>query len=138
LGKKSLKKNRFNISSPLDVYKSEFVKNANLSLLTNIVERENLFIRGGDLSNTTTLVVPQTNNNVANLGTDNLVDLFLHNKKTNVLESGKVQIFKNDLLFLGFSDEKIFKTNVLKRTQLVGEKKNKPQLSTLGVDLIKT
>lgn len=132
LGKKSLKKNRFNISSPLDVYKSEFVKNANLSLLTNIVERENLFIRGGDLSNTTTLVVPQTNNNVANLGTDNLVDLFLHNKKTNVLESGKVQIFKNDLLFLGFSDEKIFKTNVLKRTQLVGEKKKQTTIINLG------
>jgi len=67
-----------------------------------------------------------------------LIDIFLHTKKSNILESGKVQSFKNDLLFLGVSDEKIFKTNIFKRTQLVGEKKNKPQPSTSGVDLIKT
>jgi hypothetical protein len=67
-----------------------------------------------------------------------LIDVFLNTKKTNILESGKVQSFKNDLLFLGVSDEKVYKTNIFKRTQLVGDKKNKPQPSTSGVELIKT
>ena len=138
LGKKSLKKNRFSISSPLDVYKSEFSKNANLSLLVNVVERKNLFFKGYGV-NTTNLITPQVfNNTVTNLGTSNLVDTLLHTKKINVLESGKVQTFKNDLLFLGFSDEKFFKTNIFRRTQLVGDKKNKPQLSTTNLNLIKT
>jgi len=72
------------------------------------------------------------------LGAGNLIDVFLNTKKTNILESGKVQSFKNDLLFLGVSDEKVYKTNIFKRTQLVGDKKNKPQPSTSGVELIKT
>jgi len=67
-----------------------------------------------------------------------LIDVFLNTKKTNILESGKAQSFKNDLLFLGVSDEKVYKTNIFKRTQLVGDKKNKPQPSTSGVELIKT
>jgi len=135
LGKKSLKKNRFNISSPLDVYKFEFAKNANLSLLTNVVERESLFVRGSTTQTNPTQL--QFNDNVFNLGAGNLIDVFLK-KKTNILESGKVQSFKNDLLFLGVSDEKVYKTNIFKRTQLVGDKKNKPQPSTSGVELIKT
>ncbi len=136
LGKKSLKKNRFNISSPLDVYKFEFAKNANLSLLTNVVERESLFVKGSTTQTNPTQL--QFNDNVFNLGAGNLIDVFLNTKKTNILESGKVQSFKNDLLFLGVSDEKVYKTNIFKRTQLVGDKKNKPQPSTSGVELIKT
>jgi len=136
LGKKSLKKNRFNISSPLDVYKFEFAKNANLSLLTNVVERDSLFVKGSTTQTNPTQL--QFNDNVFNLGAGNLIDVFLNTKKTNILESGKAQSFKNDLLFLGVSDEKVYKTNIFKRTQLVGDKKNKPQPSTSGVELIKT
>ena len=137
LGKKSLKKNKFNITSPLDAYKFEFAKNANLSLLTNVVERESLFIKA--LPNTLKLNEVQfTNDNSIDLNTGNLGDSLLQLNKGNLLESNKTKVFKNDLLFLDFSEEKVLKTDLFKKTQLVGEKKNKPNLSAQLNNLVKT
>ncbi len=137
LGKKSLKKNKFNITSPLEAYKFEFSKNANLSLLTNVVERESLFIKNSP--NPLKLNEVQfTNANLITLSVGNLGDSLLQLNKNNLLESNKTKVFKNDLLFLNFSEEKLLKTDLFKKTQLVGEKKNKPNLSAQINNLVKT
>jgi hypothetical protein len=39
---KSIKKNNFHISTPVDVYKSEFLKNSNITLYNNILDKKNL------------------------------------------------------------------------------------------------
>jgi len=65
------------------------------------------------------------NGNFLNTNSLNLVETFLNLKKKNLLEANKVQFFKKDFLFVGLSDEKIFKTNIFKRTQQLNEKKIK-------------
>ena len=136
LGKKSLKKNKFNISTPVDVYKSEFLKNANLTLYRNILDSKNIFITGSDsnvLSSTSIF-----NNNFLNSTPLNLLETFLNLKSKNLLDSSRVQLFKKDFLFVGLSEEKIFKTNIFKRTQQLNEKKLKPFLSSQPLRLVKT
>ena len=137
LGKKSLKKNKFSISTPVDVYKSEFLSNANLTLYKNILDNKNLFTLNNEIN---TLEVSTTINLNSCLNTNslNLVETFLNLKKKNLLEINKVQFFKKDFLFVGLSDEKIFKNNVFKRTQQLSEKKLKPFLSNQAFNLVKT
>jgi hypothetical protein len=67
-----------------------------------------------------------------------LVDSYLNLKKSNFLESNKVQFFKKDFLFLGLSDEKIFKLDLFKKNQQLTEKKLKPHLSLQTNHLVKT
>jgi len=126
LGKKSNKKNRFNISSPVDVYKSEFLKNANLTFYHNVLNGKNLFINNN------------THNTTTNLNTFTMLDNSLFLDKSNFLESGKKNSFNNDLLFLSSSDDSFLKQNPFKKTQLVGEKKQKPILPVSDFSQIKT
>jgi heme/copper-type cytochrome/quinol oxidase subunit 2 len=118
LGKKSNKKNKFNISTPVDVYRSEFLKNANTTLYKNVLDSKNLSTQHNlvDL------------NTYTNINTITLLDSNLKLEKSNFLESSKKTSFGNDLLFLGLSDDSLFKQNLFKKTQLVGEKKQKPTL----------
>jgi len=127
LGKKSNKKNRFNISTPVDVYKSEFLKNANVTLYKNILDKKNL------------LMQHDTNNPgiFTNINTITLLDFNLKLDKSNFLESSKKNNFSNDLLFVGLSDESFLRQNIFKKTQLVGEKKQKPVLSVLDFNQVK-
>ena len=134
LGKKSLKKNRFNVSTPVDVYKSEFLKNANLTLYRNVLDGKNLSINNHSYSNENS----NFNNNFLNTNSLNLVETFLNLKKKNLLEANKVQFFKKDFLFASLSDEKIFKTNIFKKTQQLNDKKLRPTLSTQPLSLVKT
>ena len=128
LGKKSNKKNRFNISTPVDVYKSEFLKNANLTFYRNVLDGKNL--------------LTQTNSNqpdlTSNLNTFTMLDNSLRLDKSNFLESGKKNSFNADLLFLSSSDDSFLKQNFFKKTQLVGEKKQKPVLPISNINQIKT
>ena len=97
LGKKSLKKNKFNITTPLDAYKSEFLKNANLTLFKNVLDKKSLLT----LNNSNDFEVSGLSLSADNLSLNsfNLVDTFLNLKKTNFLESGKIQVFKKNFLF---------------------------------------
>lgn len=135
LGKKSLKKNKFNISTPLDVYKSEFLKNANMTLYTNVLDKKNLYNLS---SNNKYESVDKFDNDVLGFSSLGLTDTLLNLKKGNLLETGKVQAFSKDFLFVGSGDDKIFKTDIFKKTQPVGEKKSKPELSTLHRNVTKT
>jgi len=121
----------------VDVYKSEFLNNANLTLYKNVLDNKNLFI-----NNNTFNLLSTTDNNFngsfLNFNSLNLVETFLSLKKKNLLEDNKVQFFKKDFLFVGLSDEKTFKTNLFKRTQQLNGKKLKPFLSNQTQNLVKT
>lgn len=135
LGKKSLKKNKFNISTPLDVYKSEFLKNANMTLYTNVLDKKNLYNLGSTYKHDG---ADRFDNDVFGFSSLGLTDTLLNLKKGNLLETGKVQAFSKDFLFVGSGDDKIFKTDIFKKTQTIGEKKSKPELSTLHRNVTKT
>ena len=117
LGKKSMKKNKFSIVTPVDSYKFEFETNANTTFLKNIFDRKNLFYQNSTL-------VENVNNLNQNVLFDlSLVDIFLKNKKSNFLEDSKSQFFKKDFLFTGLSEAKVFKQNFFKTLQPLTEKK---------------
>jgi len=116
LGKKVTKKNKFNISTPVDIYKSEFLKNSNLTYMRNLLDSNNLFI---SKFNNTTPVLNYSN-----------VDFFLNTKKSNYLESGKASFFKNDLLFISSVEDRTYKQVFFKQQQPVSDKKNTPLLNT--------
>jgi hypothetical protein len=117
--------------------KSEFLKNANLTLFKNVLDKKSLLI----LNNSNDLGVVEglslASDNLP-LNSINLVDTLLNVKKTNFLESGKIQFFKKNFLFLGLSDEKLFKLDLFRKNQELSEKKLKPHLSLQTNNLIKT
>lgn len=131
LGKKSMKKNKFSIVTPVDSYKFEFETNANTTFLKNIFDRKNLFYQNSTL-------VENVNNLNQNVLFDlSLVDIFLKNKKSNFLEDSKSQFFKKDFLFTGLSEAKVFKQNFFKTLQPLTEKKKTPNLSSSKLNGIK-
>lgn len=135
LGKKSLKKNRFKMTTPVEVYKSEFLKNANLTHFSGVLDNTNLLQKN---TSNTTITVNFLSDNILYIGSLDLLNLNLKNLKTNFLESGKTQTFKKDLLFVSGVDEKIFKQTPFKKSQLLNSKKNKPTLVTSGFEIINT
>ena len=135
LGKKSLKKNRFKMTTPVEVYKSEFLKNANLTHFSGVLDNTNLLQKN---TSNTTITVNFLSDNVLYISSLDLLNLNLKNLKTNFLESGKTQTFKKDLLFVSGFDEKIFKQTPFKKSQLLNSKKNKPTLVTSGFEIINT
>ena len=135
LGKKSLKKNRFKMTTPVEVYKSEFLKNANLTHFSGVLDNTNLLQKN---TSNTTITVNFLSDNILYISSLDLLNLNLKNLKTNFLESGKTQTFKKDLLFVSGVDEKIFKQTPFKKSQLLNSKKNKPTLVTSGFEIINT
>ena len=131
LGKKSMKKNKFSIVTPVDSYKFEFQSNANITFLKNILDRKNLLVTDNyKLKNNNDL-----NQNV--LFDLNLIEIFLKNRKSNFLEDSKSQFFKKDFLFVNLSNSRIFKQNFLKTLQPLIEKKKTPNLNTLKLEGVK-
>lgn len=121
LGKKSIKKNKFNIATSVDVYKTEFLENANTTFFKNLLDYKNLFTTSNN-------IVINTNNNSfdSNLLVLDSFDLFgssLRLNKESFFEGNKTQPFKNDFLFVGLSEDRVLKQNIFKKNQLVGEKK---------------
>ena len=125
LGKKSIKKNNFNISTPVDIYKSEFLKNANLTLIRNLVESKNLstssreFIGNLGANFTSDILVTTPTNISASL---------LKSEKSNFFESSKTQVFKKDFLFFSGLEDKSFKQNILRKSSLTTQKKQNPAI----------
>jgi len=90
LGKKTIKKNRFNIVTGLDTYKSEFLKNANLTLYKNIFDKNNLHF-----------------NNISNIS---ICDILNDNKQTN---NSNKNVFLSSSLINYPNNDKVLK-NYLK------------------------
>lgn len=135
LGKKSLKKNRFKITTPVEVYKSEFLKNANLTHLESVLNNVNILQKD---TSSTTITVDFLSDNLLYVNSLDLVNTSLKNSKTSFLESGKTQAFKNDLLFVSGFDEKLFKQTPFKKSQILNSKKNKPSLAVSDFEIINT
>ncbi len=131
LGKKSLKKHKFNISSPVDVYKSEFLKNANLTLYKNVLDRKSFFILNtintGEFTLDKNTVLDLLNTNPINLS-----NAILKSNKNNLYVGGKTKVFKKDFLFVSGLEEKIFKNTFFKKTQITNQKKQKPDLGNIS------
>lgn len=124
LGKKSLKKDRFNISTSVDVYKMEFLSNAELTYYSNLLGNKNLNISSVRVDNNALF-----SNNILSVNSFNIMESFLKKKKTNFFEESKTQTFSNDLLFLSLSDDRVFKQDMFRKNQVVDEKKYTPSLS---------
>ena len=125
LGKKSNKKNSFNITTPVDVYKTEFLKNATLTKYSNLLNQDNLYM----YSNPSLPSQQETTfNNTLLFGENsNTLNLFLSTDKSNFIEDGKIKTntFKKDFLFTGLFDDKVLKSNLFRKNQLlIREKKS--------------
>ncbi len=124
LGKKSMKRNRFNITTSVDTYKNEFANNANMSFYKNLLDFKNLNLTSNELGG--------ENNFDNSFITTNSLDLlgtFLKTKKSNFNESGKTQFFKNDFLFTSLSEDRVVKQHIFRKNQTLSEKKTTPILS---------
>ena len=113
------------MTTPVEVYKSEFLKNANLTHFSGVLDNTNLLQKN---TSNTAITVNFLSDNILYISSLDLLNLNLKNLKTNFLESGKTQTFKKDLLFVSGVDEKIFKQTPFKKSQLLNSKKNKPTL----------
>ena len=139
LGKKSNKKNRFNITTPVETYKSEFLKNANLTFYRCVLDSKNLFT----INQQTNVILPfvnevETKYNLLPLNPQSLLEITLKEFKFNLLEINKIQKFKKPFLFVSGLEDPLLKENILKKTQPLGEKKQKPGLMDFGFTRTKT
>jgi heme/copper-type cytochrome/quinol oxidase subunit 2 len=139
LGKKSNKKNRFNITTPVETYKFEFLKNANLTFYRCVLDSKNLFT----INQQTNVILPfvnevETKYNLLPLNPQSLLEITLKEFKFNLLEINKIQKFKKPFLFVSGLEDPLLKENILKKTQPLGEKKQKPGLMDFGFTRTKT
>ena len=128
LTKKSLKKDKFNISTPVDIYKSEFLKNTNITLYTNVLESLNLV----NTSNEKFLDFPfkETNNNCIFTNTNDILILNLKFFKKNLSNNNKITFFNTDLLFENNSNLLLDQT-LFKKTKLNHPLKDQNKPSTI-------
>jgi heme/copper-type cytochrome/quinol oxidase subunit 2 len=125
LTKKSVKKDRFNISTPVDVYKSEFVKNVNLTLYNNILDKKNVLNNDFGVNNNSTLISDYIltnfplnyNNEYLFTNTNDVITLNLKESKKNILNVSKTISLKKDLLF-EWNSENILDQNFFKKAKL--------------------
>lgn len=137
LGKKANKKNKFNVSASVDTYKTEFLKNANLSFLKNTLDKKNLSFFKNKFINVDVVNINTNYNNVLFSNHKNVINTYLETKKTNFLEKSKMSSTTKNLLFVDFFENSIYKNNIFKKTQLVGENKNQHILNKSLVKKIK-
>jgi len=115
LCKKSLKKNKFSINAGLDTYKSEFLKNVDVTRMANVFE-SNLFTVGS--------------NNTKNIfKIDNIVffkNAILHNTFFKALGLFKLEeVFTHGkYVFLDFDKGDLFSKNIFKKLQKFNDNKN--------------
>ncbi len=126
LGKKSIKKNRFNVSTSVDSYKTEFLSNAKTTFFKNVLDKKGLFVESTHATENFT----NFDNKQLSVDSFNLLESFFKLNKSNFVESGKTQAFSNDLLFLSSDNDKVIKQNLFKKSQLVVDKKYTPILDT--------
>lgn len=117
-----MKKNRFNIATSVDVYKTEFLQNAKTTFYKNVLDFKNLGILGNNNLN----LDIKSNGDLLALDSINLFGSILRGNKESFLEGNKTQAFPNDFLYVGLSDDKTLKQNIFKKNQIIGERKTTP------------
>jgi heme/copper-type cytochrome/quinol oxidase subunit 2 len=122
LGKKSIKKNRFNIATSVDVYKTEFLQNAKTTFYKNVLDFKNLSTTG----NNNLILDIKSNGDLLALDSINLFGSILRGNKESFLEGSKTQAFPNDFLYVSLSDDKTLKQNIFKKNQIISERKTTP------------
>ena len=131
LGKKSLKKNKFNISTSVDVYKSEFLKNARTTLYINVLEKFSFPITPPSLNilETNNTYIPQ---DFFGTGVLNTTDFYIKTNKSSFTSFNKKPIFKKDFLFSSGLEDKIFRNIFFKKSQETTQKKQKYFLNKIN------
>jgi heme/copper-type cytochrome/quinol oxidase subunit 2 len=116
LNKKLSKKNKFNVGSPVEVYKTEFVKNAELTLYKNVLDFKNLSAStsGQHLNNLMSENI-KTNNSLLFLHSDNIAATFLKKDKSNFLS--RLQSFGKRLIFVDELNDNILEEHSIRKYQ---------------------
>ena len=103
----------------MDVYKTEFCKNANITLYSNILYGKNLFFLGKGKSD----IKDFFKNNLVKTNIMGITNFFYKNELLKVVEK---PLFKKKFLFFSGFESKILKQNFLKKSQaiLIQKKQN--------------
>lgn len=118
LNKKLLKKNKFNVSSPVDVYKTEFVRNAELTFYKNTLDFKNLSTVSNTSyndSDSSVLKDSKFNNNLLFSQSGNIAATLLKGDKANFLS--KTQFFGKSFIFEDTMSENILEEHSIKKLQ---------------------
>lgn len=132
MDKKSIKKNKFNITSPVELYKTEFLNNNNITNIYNKLQQvaynfnQNPKLITKD-SVYESLKLIHTNDNLLLLGDYNLVCSFIKLEENNFLNSGKNFSKKNDLIFTNNFNNKLLGLNFFKKSKLIKLEKKSPE-----------
>ena len=132
LDKKSIKKNKFNITSPVELYKTEFLNNNNTTNIYNKLQQvaynfnQNPRLITKD-SVYESLKLIHTNDNLLLLDDYNLVCSFIKLEENNFLNSGKNFSKKNDLIFTNNFNNKLLGLNFFKKSKLIKLEKKSPE-----------
>lgn len=125
LNKKLLKKNKFDVGSPVEAYRTEFVKNAELTLYRNVLDFKNLStsISGKCFSNPISENI-KTNNSLLFLHSDNIALTFLETDKSNFLS--RLRSFGKRLIFVEELNDNILEEHFIKKFQPAVVKRKTP------------
>jgi hypothetical protein len=113
LNKKLSKKNKFNVGSPVEVYKTEFVKNAELTLYKNVLDFKNLSTSTSGKCFMSENI--KTNNSLLFLHSDNIAITFLKKDKSNFLS--RLQSFGKRLIFIDELNDNILEEHSIRKYQ---------------------
>jgi hypothetical protein len=133
LGKKAVKKNRFSINSPVDSYKHEFLKNAELTYLSGVI-KDNAFVFG---SQNKICENNNYNNNVFLTDGLALTNTFLKAVKKSFFIESKTGKIANNHLFSSFSTERLLKQSIFKKSQVVVNTKNNTDINDKIINFVK-
>ena len=133
LGKKSNKRNKFNISSPVDVYKSEFNANIELTQLNSILSKKNLTSNYEKLSNNN-ITDNKFNNNLILVNGFEFANILLQKDQNSFLKDSSVNFFKKDFFFIDLFEDKLLNQMSLKKQQpVLNEDKKIPKYQSLDL-----
>ena len=116
MGKKSIKKNKYNVGTNVDNYKEEFLSNIDITKNNNLLKK-NLI----NLSHGVKFFNSKTNNSVLLEGGVTLNNTFLKISKSSFSSENFLNT-NNKYVFFNFSDDKFFKINLFKRYQFFSDK----------------
>lgn len=118
LNKKSIKKSSFSVNTPIDAYKTEFLKNSRITYITDLLKNSGFFING--------FKTEQMYKNSGIVFSDGLATtkLLLEKNKNNFLEKS-LNIPTKKVLLRGFLDNNFFKENSFKKLYTITDQKKK-------------
>ena len=132
LGKKSIKKNNFKISTPVEIYKSEFLNNAELTKFRTILN-SNLSVIDSSIDYNINFL----SNNLLFWSGLNLSNNFLNSFAENwVLTSNNKT--KTNLFFTPNIEDKLLEHQIFKKNQLLGLRKPNQNYNDFDLSGLKT